>query len=516
MQIELQRQTGLSYVQQIKSAIAERIRSGLLEEGSTLPSVRQLAKQLSVSLMTVVQAYDELEKSGLIERIQGKGTYVKTHLTTLFEHPSDDSPLGHEKQNANSSRQRQAHANYQWQFAVTDYLPRAQVWNFEPHGPFPGGINLSTAIIDPDLLPHAELNKELEKALRESPHLLTRYGPIEGDLELRTEMARYHKERGMNVTAEDVLITSGVQQGIDLVARCFVGKGDVVIVEAPTYPSALDVFRGRGATIIPVPVDSEGMRLDILTALCDVHPPKIIYTIPTYHNPTGTVMSLRRRQQLLEIAESYHSLIIEDNPWGDLSFEASPPPPSLMQLETDGHVIHLSGFSKTIGPGCRIACLLAKGTVLKRLIGAKSTVDLGSPLLTQRAVLAYLRSKHAKTFPKQLSQALLTKLQAVLTALEQYAPPGVRWTVPLGGVNIWITLPERLRAEDLLAASRAQGISFLLGSACYPGEPEFNHLRISFANAKKEELHRAVRTLCETISSLLQQPRDRWGQEPIL
>ncbi|ARU63695.1 hypothetical protein CBW65_23730 [Tumebacillus avium] len=516
MQIDLQRQTGLSYVQQIKSAIAERIRSGLLAEGSTLPSVRKLSKQLSVSLMTVVQAYDELEKSGLIERIQGKGTFVKTQLGQLSENPADDSPTRPKKQTTNSSPQLKNDTSYQWQLAVTDYLPRAQVWNFDPQGPFPGGINLSTAIIDPDLLPHAELNKELEKALRESPHLLTRYGPIEGDHELREEMASYHRERGMNVTAEDVLITSGAQQGIDLVARCFVGRGDVVIVEAPTYPSALDVFRGRGATIIPVPVDGDGMRLDILTALCDAHPPKLIYTVPTYHNPTGTVMSLRRRQQLLEIAESYHCLIIEDNPWGDLTFENSPPPPSLMQLEADGHVIHLSGFSKTIGPGCRIACLLAKGTVLKRLVGAKSTVDLGSPLLTQRAVLAYLRSKHAKTFQKKLSQALLPKLDAVLATLQEYAPPGVRWTVPLGGVNIWITLPEQLRAEELLAASRTQGITFLLGSACYPGEPEFNHLRISFANAKKEELHRAVRTLCETISSLLQQPRGNRGQEPVL
>jgi DNA-binding transcriptional MocR family regulator len=495
VQIDLQRQTGVSYIQQIKSAIADRIRSGLLEEGSLLPSVRQLAKQLSVSNMTIVQAYDELEKSGLVERIHGKGTYVRTQPVETPKDLVDN--------------------RFQWQLAIPDYLPRAQVWHFDQR-PGRKQTNLAVATIDPDLLPHAEVRKALEKSLRDDPYLLTRYSSTQGDSELREEMANYHRERGIPVTAEDVLILNGAQQGIDLVARCFIGRGDVVIVEAPTYPSALDVFRGRGATVIPVPVDEEGMRLDLLTSLCDLHPPKVIYTIPTYQNPTGTVMSLRRRKQLLELASAYHCLIVEDNPWNELSFEDGPLPPTLKQLDTDGHVIHLSGFSKTVAPGCRIASLLATGTLLKRLIGAKATADLGTPLLTQKAILAFLRTKQGSSYHKKLSKLLLKKRDLVLGILNRQAPSGVRWTVPSGGVNIWITLPAWLRAEDVLIAAQVQGFAFLLGSACYPGEPEFHHLRISFALAKDEELEEAITTLCAILTVFVEQPRGVVGHDPVM
>jgi DNA-binding transcriptional MocR family regulator len=494
MQIELQKQMGISYVQQIKGAIAERIRSGLLEEGSVLPSVRQMAKQLSVSAMTVVQAYEELAKSGLVESVHGKGTYVRTQAAPLIK--------------------EQAENRYQWQLAIPDYLPRAQVWKFDPHGTRMQ-TNLAVATIDPALLPQIELSKELERLLRETPDILTRYGPTQGDRELREEMELYHRARGMDVTAEDILITNGTQQGIDLVARCFVGRGDVVVVEAPTYPSALDVFRGRGATVIPVPVDEEGMRLDLLTSLCDTHPPKVIYTIPTFQNPTGTVMSIQRRKQLVELASSYHCLIVEDNPWNELSFVGITPP-TLMEFDEDGHVIHLSGFSKTIAPGCRIACLIARGTVLKRLIGAKATSDLGTPLLTQKAILPYLRSKHGKTFAQKLSKTIVIKRDLVLATLKQHAPPGMRWTVPSGGLNIWVTLPQWMRAEDVLLAAQQQGIFFLLGSACFPGEPEFHHFRISFAHAEDEELEQAIAALCNIVATHMQRPRELYEDGPVL
>lgn len=494
MHIELQRQTGVSYVKQIKSAMADRIRSGLLAEGSPLPSIRRLSKQLSVSAMTVVQAYEELEQEGLVERIQGKGTYVRTHTNPTFD-PAPQDP-------------------YQWQHALTDYLPRAHLWRHEQHVGHMG-INLSVASVEPALLPQKELAEDLARLVQESPEMLVRYAPVQGDRELREELAKYHRERGIQVTAEEVLITSGVQQGIDLVARCFLGRGDVVVVEAPTYPSAIDAFRARGATVIPVPVDQEGMRLDILLSICDLHPPKMIYTIPTYHNPTGTVMSLRRRQELIELAQSYRCLLVEDNPWNDIAFESSRPI-SLKQLDEDGHVIHMTGFSKSMAPGYRVACLLATGTVLTRLIGAKTTADLGTPLLTQRAILPFLRSAQGKSFQTKLAQTLLHKRNLVLDLFEKNAPQGVRWTVPAGGLNIWVTLPDWLRAEEVLHVAKQQGVTFLPGSAFYPGEPEFHHLRLSFAAVSDEELRKAITTLCRVLTTFLQTPRAAFEQGPIM
>lgn len=221
------------------------------------------------------------------------------------------------------------------------------------------------------------------------PELMASYGNFQGDAELREVMRRHLHSRGVEVHSSDIMITSGSQQGIDLVARTFVGPGDTVYLEAPSYTGAIDVFAGRGAEMIFVPMDSEGMRVDVLTRLCDKRPPKLIYTNPTFQNPSGVTMGITRRQRLLELARSYRCLIVEDDPFSDLYFR-KPPPLPIKSMDGDGHVVYMKSFSKVIAPGCRIACVAAGGNILSRLIAAKSASDLGSPLLNQRAVLPLL------------------------------------------------------------------------------------------------------------------------------
>lgn len=479
VQIDIQRNRGGSLSKQIYQSIVDRIRSGLLEEGSKLPSVRSLSKQLEVSLVTVVKAYKQLEQDGFATSIQGKGTFVKAKI--------------------NEKKKEEAIPSYDWQLSLQDYLPRSQ---FARYHIAPQKIHLSSSMIDPKLLPNRYFEHEVQQALSENPELLSIYGNVQGDNQLRSEMSAYLKRSGVTSTPENILVTSGLQQSIDLVARTFVGPGDVVVMEAPTYPGAIDIFRGRGATILTVPVDKDGMRIDILQNVCEKHKPKVIFTIPTFHNPTGVVMSLKRRKQLLDIAGSIHCIIVEDDPCSEIYF-LKKPPVTLKSMDQFGNVIYLRGLSKTIAPSCRIGILTASGSIFNRLLAAKANADLGSPLLTQKAILPLINSKRMIDHSKKLRTALKIRRDLALDLLTNLSPEGVSWTIPEGGLNLWISLPSWIDSHLLLSEAKKQQITFLPGSACYPAGQENNHLRISYSYINEELLTHGITTLCNIFHAAI-------------
>jgi DNA-binding transcriptional MocR family regulator len=478
MHIEIQRNADTSLSKQIYHSIIDQIRSELLEESLQLPSVRQLSKQLGVSFVTVVKAYQQLEQDGYITSVQGKGTFVR-------------------KAKTEGKEITERTCSFDWQLSVQDYLPRSQFARFHQ---VPESIHLSSSMIDPGLLPNRYLEQEINRMLAENPKVLSKYGEIQGDLELRRAMVEYLKKVDLVTSPEDVLVTSGSQQGIDLIARTFIGPGDVVVLEAPTYPGAIDVFRGRGATILTVPVDRDGMRVDLLQNICDKYKPKVIYTIPTFHNPTGAVMTIKRRKQILEIAKSIQCLVIEDDPWSDIYFEKKPPA-AIKSLDQSGHVIFLKGFSKTLAPGCRIGILAASGSIFKRLVAAKANSDLGSPLLTQKAVIPFISSKRMMDHLKKLRTALKIRRNLVLEILSKHAPEEVSWYIPKGGLNIWLTLPSWMNTDYLLLEAKKEEITFLPGSACYPTERENHHLRISYSYMNEPKLEQGVTTICNILQS---------------
>ncbi|WGD65775.1 PLP-dependent aminotransferase family protein [Bacillus subtilis] len=472
MRIDIQRNRGESLSKQIYQSIVDRIRSGLLDEGSKLPSVRSLSKQLEVSLVTAVKAYKQLENDGFATSIQGKGTFVKAKIS--------------------DKKKEEAIPSYDWQLSLQDYLPRSQ---FARYHIAPQKVHLSSSMIDPKLLPNRYFEHEVQQVLSENPELLSIYGNVQGDNQLRSEMSAYLKRSGVTSTPENILVTSGLQQSIDLVARTFVGPGDVVVMEAPTYPGAIDIFRGRGATILTVPVDKDGMRIDILQNVCEKHKPKVIFTIPTFHNPTGVVMSLKRRKQLLDIAGSIHCIIVEDDPCSEIYF-GKKPPVTLKSMDQFGNVIYLRGLSKTIAPSCRIGILTASGSIFNRLLAAKANADLGSPLLTQKAILPLINSKRMIDHSKKLRTALKIRRDLALDLLTSLSPEGVSWTIPEGGLNLWISLPSWIDSHLLLSEAKKQQITFLPGSACYPVGQENNHLRISYSYINEELLAHGIKTLC--------------------
>jgi len=309
------------------------------------------------------------------------------------------------------------------------------------------------------------------------------------------------QSRGIMLTSADLMITSGTQQGIDLVARTFVGPGDTVYLEAPSYTGAIDVFAGRGAEMIFVPTDSEGMRVDVLTKLCDRRPPKLIYTIPTFQNPSGVTMSIARRQRLLELARSYGCLIIEDDPFSDLYFR-TPPPPSIKSMDSEGHVIYMKSFSKVIAPGCRIACVAAEGNILSRLIAAKSASDLGSPLLTQRAVLPFIANKY-DLYADQLRIKLRLRKEKAAILLKQYAPSGVSCILPEGGLNFWLELPPSTDITRLHALAEENNISFLPGDVCYSADIPSRHIRLCYSQMNEVDMLQGLRLFLNLLGNFL-------------
>jgi len=475
--ITINKNEAIPLSKQIYMSFVDKIRSGLLIGGTKLPTVRQLSKDLEVSLVTVMKAYKQLEEDGFLEMSKGKGTYVKA------QQQPESLPAG---------------SDLDWQLSIPDYLHRSQYARFQDSD---ASYHFSSSMIDPALFPNQYMDQLIAQVFMQNPRILSQYGGIQGDLALREKMVQNLQKSKINTAPENLLITSGSQQGIDLVARTFIGPGDVVIMEAPTYPGAIDVFRSRGATILTVPIDQDGMQVDMLHGLCEKHKPKLIYTTPTFHNPTGTIMPLQRRKVLLDIAESHHCLIMEDDPFSDIYFDRKPPLP-IKSMDKTGHVIYLKGLSKTIAPGCRIGLIAASGSIFKRLYAAKANMDLGSPLLPQKVILPLLDSTKMEQHTKRLRAALKSRRDTVLKVLAEHAPDGVTWLNPKGGLNVWIQLPAWLDSNALLYEANKRHVSFLTGSACFAIENEHSTFRLSYSYANEKRLQEGVQILCDIMQAM--------------
>lgn len=476
MAFQLNRDSSERLAQQIKRALADRIHSGLIGPGEQLPRVRDLVRELGVSPVTVTEAYAALESAGLVVRLHGKGVFVR------------ERPLSEPR-----TTQRDEHA---WMQGVPDHVPRSFAWSLEGAGHGARVLTMQTAVVGADLVPVSDLMSDLQLSLRGNPNLLSHYAPIAGDGNLRQTAATYLQGLGVPATANEVIITQGAQQGIDLVARTFIGPGDAVAVESPAFPPAIDAFRARGATIVPVPVDGEGMQTD---ALSDIPNLRLVYTVPAFQNPTGAILSRRRRLALTALAQERHVLLLEDDPWRELSYDHEPPAP-LRAMDTTGHVIYLKSFSKIFAVGVRLGALVASGLLFDRLLAAKGVADRGTALLPQLAVQPFLDSPRMGRYLRRLVAALRERRAAVLGALERHAPRGVRWTVPPGGLNVWITLPRHMDAQAVVAEAEKEGILLAPGVGFFVENPSLNCLRLSFGAAAPGDLERGVRVLCAILA----------------
>lgn len=330
------------------------------------------------------------------------------------------------------------------------------------------------------------------------------YGPTEGFNQTKECIKEVMAAEKMSVDGEEIIVTTGGQQAIDLITKTFVDPGDTVICEAPTYPGAVPVFSSYEAKVIQIEVDSEGMRVDeleeTLTRLDrEGRRPKFIYTVPTFQNPAGVTLSLARRKRLIEIASQREILLLEDNPYGFLRYEGKPLPP-LYKLDREGFVLYIGTFSKILSPGIRIGWVVAPGPVLEKINLGKQAADLCTSSLTQFMVHGFFADRAWKPYVENVSKLYRKRRDCMLEALEEHFPEGSEWTKPHGGLFIWATLPDFIDSEDLLAKALTANVAFVPGSAAYVDDSRGrSSMRLNFSSSTEEVIEEGVRRIGKVI-----------------
>jgi DNA-binding transcriptional MocR family regulator len=478
LEISIDRQSDEPIFRQVVREIQDLIRSGALPEGFRLPPERRLADALGVNRSTIFNAYRELKALGMVDAHVGRGTAVLKPPAPVPE------AIGVPWRQLFRESVARAHDP-----VLADLLAVTES---------EGIISFSIGLPAPELLPLDILGEYTAELIRDVGAPLLLHCPTEGHTPLRETLARWVAARGISARASEVLVVSGSQQGLDLVARIFIDPGDVVVVEEPTYVGALQSFRVAGAKIIGIPVDEDGMRTDILASVLERERPKLIYTLPTYQNPSGAVMSLDRRRHLLELASRWHVPILEDDPYSELRYEGEPVP-SLKALDQNELVLYQSTFSKALFPGLRIGYLVVPPVVLRQLVLAKQGADLHANSFSQYLLERFVREGHFTTHIEQAKKAYRRRRDRMAEALRGDPSIGLDFALPKGGFYIWCRLPAGVEQSALLANAAARGVVFLPGRACYPTEPTENCLRLNFSHPSEEEIDIGVERFLEAV-----------------
>jgi 2-aminoadipate transaminase len=473
MLIELNRSSAQPLYVQLAQDIQRRIRSGALPAGARLPTVRELARQLGVTRLTIHSAYSELQAGGWVEATVGRGTFVAAQAAAA-------SAL------AQPNRDLSAHS------LLSDMLRMAQL---------PGMRSLAMADPALDLYPMRDFKGALDEALLGGAAVLG-YATSQGDPLLRTVLADNLRERGVRAGPDEILITSGATQALSLLTQTLARPGDAVIVEQPTYLGLLNTLSARGVRAIAAPLDADGLVIDALEPLIQAHRPRFIYTIPVFQNPTGVCLSPARRAALLELAARHRLPIVEDDLYGRLGYDGQTP----LALQADdgaGLVVHVGSFSKSLLPGLRIGYVAAAPELISRLVVAKQGDDLCSPPLLQRAMALFLQHGRLTTHLRRVIPRYRERRDALMSALAQHFPASLRWSVPQGGFCSWVALPLGVSTTELYLAAVERGVAFAPGDVFFSGMAPRPYMRLAFATQPPEVIHESIQVLGEVLSTQL-------------
>jgi len=355
-------------------------------------------------------------------------------------------------------------------------------------------VSFAGGLPAPETFPVEALARAHAEVFEHDSAAALQYSTTEGHRPLREWIAARMRCRGIDAVADRVLITSGSQQGIDLVSRIFLDPGDAVVVENPCYLAALQTFGGFQARLIPVGSDDHGMCVDQVERVLKKERPKLIYVVSDFHNPKGTSLSLERREQLLGLSRRYGVPILEDDAYGELRYRGEEIPP-IASMDGDGSVIYLSTFSKTISPGVRIGWVVASEEVIAALTVAKQASDLHTSTLMQHAVARMLVNFDYPGHLNRLRAIYGARCEAMLNALESYFPPTASWTHPEGGLFIWAELPKGVNGDDLLREALAEQVAFVPGTSFFAHRPQENFIRLNFSNRPREMIDEGLRRL---------------------
>jgi 2-aminoadipate transaminase len=367
----------------------------------------------------------------------------------------------------------------------------------------PEVISLAGGLPDTSTFPTDTFAAVTQAIAHESCAKALQYGPTEGLPETKECIAEVMQAEGMRADPEDIVVTTGGQQVIDLVVKTLVDPGDVVVAEAPTYPGAVPTFYSYQADVVQIEMDSDGMRIDLLEETLDRleregRRPKFIYTVPTFQNPAGVTMSVERRHRLVEIANERELLVLEDNPYGMLRYEGEPLPP-LRSLDGGVFVMYLGTFSKILSPGIRLGWVVAPPPVLEKINLGKQAADLCTSTLSQLMVQAYFEHSRWRDYVEALTELYRDRRDTMLDALAEFFPREAEWTRPQGGMFIWATLPDFIDTTDLLARALRENVAFVPGSGAYLDGRGRSSMRLNFSASDGDDIREGIRRIGEVI-----------------
>jgi Transcriptional regulators containing a DNA-binding HTH domain and an aminotransferase domain (MocR family) and their eukaryotic orthologs len=482
MRIPLDPQKETPLYLQIEAFLRNAIQTGILAPETRLPATRQLAEDLGLSRITVENAYAVLEADGFVERRAGSGTYVLpppvNNLTRATQ--QGEWPLW----------QREAFENSPFVY----HEERSSIRHPDPIA--------FTGFGDPQRFPVDEFLRAIKEVIRRDGLDSFAFEDIRGYAPLRSTIAQILANQGVRGDPEHVLITSGSQQALTLIAQILLKPGDTVLVEKPSYDGALDLFRAHRAKLVACPVDESGMQIEQLEPLLQQHHPKLIYTIPTFQNPTGMSMSTARRRELVRLAECYNAALVEDDFAAELRYEGRTLP-ALKAFDQRGQVIYIGSFSKLLMPGLRIGFLMAEGPIYRQLVHFKRVNDLMTSTLSQRALEHYVTVGRYEAHVRRSSQAYRKRRDLLAKAIDELLPAECSYSLPQGGLFLWLRLPEGVSAQALQQHAAQEGVHFAVGSRFFI-QPEHgdSFLRLNFAAVPQDRIYEGVRRLQRALGRM--------------
>ncbi|WP_411681315.1 PLP-dependent aminotransferase family protein [Clostridium thailandense] len=487
MRININRNNKVALYIQIKNQIRDMIYSKRLPLDYVLPSERELAKMLKVNRSTVNKAYEELKAEGLINSDVGRGTYVAfCNEDELIDKSNNCKKHLYWDEIYNESSKN----NYD------DVM--SKIMKTKDNGKM---ISFAGGIPSPSSFPKEEFEKvqiNLSKSKLEDMFL---HSPVDGNVELKKEIKKLMLNREVRVPTSNIMITSGSQQGLDLVARTFVNSNDIILVEEPTFFGAIQLFQTLGAKVVGVPIDEAGIRVDVLEYLIDKLKPKFIYSIPNFQNPTGITMSLERRYELMKIVEKHGIPIIEDDPYGEIRYEGDELP-SLKALDKNGYVVYLSTFSKVISLGLRVGWIVAPERVINKLSLFKQLTDLHVNTLSQHMICEFLRQGYYESHIKKIRKEYLLKRDLMIKELEKNFKE-IEFYKPQGGFYLWCKFPDSIDLNLLLEKSIKNGVNYIPSNFFFTkNDMKSKFIRLNFTYPGNEEIIIGMNRLRKSLDEI--------------
>ena len=465
--ITLNRDAPEALYQQLFNYFKEQILSGAMKAGRRLPASRALANELDISRTSVVNAYEALESAGLIVSRKRRGLFVVDKLPTLYA---------------------------EWMLSDGDFMPSASS-KVPTNQQYPSLISLSVGSLPVDFMPVEAMRRAINSVLDRDAGAALGYEPTEGYKPLRAAIADQLHSRGMNVKAEEVLVTGGCQQAIDLAVQSLVPPNGILLTTDPTYIGLIDIARTRNLELITIPWSDQGIDLNSLEDIIRERHPHLFYLMTTFLNPTGAVLSMQQRRQLLAIASTFNMPILEDGVYDGFDYEDAGLP-SLRALDETGIVLYASGFSKTVVPGTRIGYLVSSAPLTSRITRVKQAADVCTPGLNQRAMTELLRSGQVNAHLEAVRHACKYRRDALLIAMKRYASGQWTWTTPMGGLYVWVEIPPTgPNAVQLLEKATKMGVDFAIGASFSPNASWAYHLRLNFTSYPPAVLEEGIHRL---------------------